>query len=149
MIDPSLINEDDLLRQAQELGESTRRNDAITNDYIDFQEESDRIDEEEENPKAKADRERQENIDSREDVKAIRSGLALSAESILTFPERAIDMTTGEYQRQIEEDGEYEVDQSFSALFPGSKTYKKTTKLKRGGAVSSRWALTTVLLVAF
>ena len=128
MIDPSLINEDDLLRQARELGESTRRNDAITNDYIDFQEESQRIDEEEKNPKAKADRERQENIDSREDVKAIRSGLALSAESLLTFPERAIDMTTGEYQRQIEEDGEYQVDQKFLGLVPWLQDVQENNK---------------------
>ena len=128
MIDPSLINEDDLLRQAQEIGEASRRRDDVYQEFEDYQEQVAEAEEEEQNPKAVADKKRQENIDAREDVKAIRSGLALSAESLLTFPERAIDMTTGEYQRQIEEDGEYQVDQKLLGIVPWLQDIQKNNQ---------------------
>ena len=128
MIDPSLINEDDLLRQSQEIGNSMRDRDQLYSEYNDLQEQLNQIEEEEANPKETADKKRKENIDNDESVKAVRSGLALSAESLLTFPERAIDMTTGEYQRQVEEEGEYKVDNKFLGLVPWLQDIQENNK---------------------
>ena len=128
MIDPSLINEDDLLRQSREIGEASRRRDDVYQEYADYREDVAEAEEENENPKAAADKKRQENIDNDESVKAVRSGLALSAESVLTFPERAIDMTTGEYQRQVKENGEYEVDNKFLGLVPWLQDVQKNNQ---------------------
>jgi hypothetical protein len=128
MIDPSLINEDDLLRQSQEIGNSMRDRDQLYSEYNELQEQLNQIEEEEANPKKAADKKRTENIDNDESVKAVRSGLALSAESLLTFPERAIDMTTGEYQRQVEEEGEYKVDNKFLGLVPWLQDIQENNK---------------------
>ena len=72
MIDPSLINEDDLLRQAQEIGNSQRDRDQLYSEYNELQEQLNQIEEEEANPKETADKKRTENIDNDESVKAVR-----------------------------------------------------------------------------
>ena len=107
MIDPKLINPDDLLRQAQDIQDYVDERTALQQqqEEVAAQQELEETD-----PKAAREAAIEENLGSREEVKALRSGLAITAESLLTLPERVIDMSTGEMTRQIDEEGEYTPD---------------------------------------
>ncbi len=109
MIDPKLINPDDLLRQAQDIQNYVDERTELQQQQEEVAEQQE-LEEEETDPKAAREAAIEENLGSREEVKAFRSGLALTAESLLTLPERLIDMTTGEMTRQIDEEGKYTPD---------------------------------------
>ena len=117
MIDPNLINPDDLLRKAQSIYDSLEEE-----ELKEQQQQEQIVDQLAENlapdagnPKAARDAAIEANLRSREDVRGIRRGLALTAKSFLSFPERVLDMTTGAMEREkLANNGKYEV--SFDPL---------------------------------
>lgn len=125
MIDPSLINPDDLLRQAQDLAayrDEVRGKEEIQTELIETQEAQQELDEKgfKKDPKSeevtKLLEDEQADFTGIPEVdRAITGVVATTAESLLSFPERIRDMFSGDMAREMaENNGEYKV--SFDPL---------------------------------